>query len=343
MRSLHNGYQVSIRCPRFARPLELTYRRWLRRLVWTRALDRNFCKHPLVLEAAAFRKTFSIWCTFAKDLIYRKLLPTGNRSLTWTSIKRLDFLRRFVYSDDGHSCSCSDRFSVSYSFEPQIIECLFNTVSDKRIAIFGFAFKKNTGDTRETPAITVCKILLEEGAKLEIYDPKVESEQIFKDLTSASVTENPEYVRQAVRVQSNPYSAVERAHAIVVCTEWDDFQVILTDLLIRRNFAEHFTNSKILIFFFRLWTTTKSIIRWWNRRTYSTVVKYWIMMPCRRSAFTFRQLAKSWIELVFCGRLALFHKLIELVKLSGRWFVWMDLMFRIKSINERKNVRQTCK
>lgn len=109
----------------------------------------------------------------------------------------------------------------------QIIECLFNTVSDKRIAIFGFAFKKNTGDTRETPAITVCKILLEEGAKLEIYDPKVESEQIFSDLTSPSVTENPEYVRKAVRVQSDPYSAVERAHAIVVCTEWDDFQVTL--------------------------------------------------------------------------------------------------------------------
>ncbi|KAG4073454.1 hypothetical protein HA402_000678 [Bradysia odoriphaga] len=111
-------------------------------------------------------------------------------------------------------------------FSQKIIECLFNTVSDKRIAIFGFAFKKNTGDTRETPAITVCKILLEEGAKLEIYDPKVESEQIFNDLTSPSVTENPEYVRKAVRVQSNPYSAVERAHAIVVCTEWDDFQTL---------------------------------------------------------------------------------------------------------------------
>ncbi|KAJ6626571.1 UDP-glucose 6-dehydrogenase [Pseudolycoriella hygida] len=109
-------------------------------------------------------------------------------------------------------------------FSQKIIECLFNTVSDKRIAIFGFAFKKNTGDTRETPAITVCKILLEEGAKLEIYDPKVEAEQIFSDLTSASVTENPEFVRQAVKVQSDPYTAVERAHAIVVCTEWDEFQ-----------------------------------------------------------------------------------------------------------------------
>lgn len=57
----------------------------------------------------------------------------------------------------------------------QIIESLFNTVSDKRIAIFGFAFKKNTGDTRESPAICVSKTLLEEGAQLQIYDPKVAS------------------------------------------------------------------------------------------------------------------------------------------------------------------------
>jgi UDPglucose 6-dehydrogenase len=58
-------------------------------------------------------------------------------------------------------------------FSHKIVESLFNTVSDKKIAIFGFAFKKNTGDTRETPAITVCKVLLDEEAKLNIYDPKV--------------------------------------------------------------------------------------------------------------------------------------------------------------------------
>lgn len=110
-------------------------------------------------------------------------------------------------------------------FSQKIIECLFNTVSDKRISIFGFAFKKNTGDTRETPAITVCKILLEEGAKLEIYDPKVEPEQIINDLTHPSVTKNPEYVRQAVKIQPNPYSAVMGTHAIVICTEWDEFEV----------------------------------------------------------------------------------------------------------------------
>lgn len=73
-------------------------------------------------------------------------------------------------------------------FSQKIIECLFNTVSEKRLAILGFAFKKNTGDTRETPAITVCKTLLDEGAKLNVYDPKVSvklKNLSFRYLTSA--------------------------------------------------------------------------------------------------------------------------------------------------------------
>lgn len=108
-------------------------------------------------------------------------------------------------------------------FSQNIIECLFNTVSDKRISILGFAFKKNTGDTRETPAITVCKTLLEEGAKLDIYDPKVEPEQIIDDLTHPYVTESPECVKKSVQIHNDPYSAVQGTHAIVVCTEWDEF------------------------------------------------------------------------------------------------------------------------
>lgn len=110
-------------------------------------------------------------------------------------------------------------------FSQKIIECLFNTVSNKHISILGFAFKKNTGDTRETPAITVCKTLLEEGAKLDIYDPKVEPEQIIDDLTHPSVTESPETVKRAVQIHSDPYSAVRGTHAIVLCTEWDEFVV----------------------------------------------------------------------------------------------------------------------
>lgn len=110
-------------------------------------------------------------------------------------------------------------------FSQKIIECLFNTVSDKRITIFGFAFKKNTGDTRETAALTVCKTLLEEGAKLNIYDPKVDRSQIIEDLTHPSVTDSPEYVRKSIEIHNNAYDAVKDTYAIVLCTEWDEFVV----------------------------------------------------------------------------------------------------------------------
>lgn len=108
-------------------------------------------------------------------------------------------------------------------FSQKIIGCLFNTVSDKNISVLGFAFKKNTGDTRETPAITICKTLLVEGAMLNIYDPKVEPEQMMYELTNPFVTENPESVKKAVKIHSDPYSAVQGTHAIIVCTEWDEF------------------------------------------------------------------------------------------------------------------------
>ncbi|XP_073975959.1 UDP-glucose 6-dehydrogenase sgl isoform X1 [Rhodnius prolixus] len=108
-------------------------------------------------------------------------------------------------------------------FSAKVIESLFNTVTDKRIAILGFAFKKDTGDTRESPAIHVCKILLDEGAKLHIYDPKVEYNQIYEDLIHPSVTDEPEIVRNSISVYDNAYSATQGTHAIVICTEWDEF------------------------------------------------------------------------------------------------------------------------
>jgi UDPglucose 6-dehydrogenase len=64
-------------------------------------------------------------------------------------------------------------------FASRIVERLFNTITGKRIAMLGFSFKKNTGDTRESPAIYVCKYLLDEGAHLQVYDPKVCHENAF--------------------------------------------------------------------------------------------------------------------------------------------------------------------
>ncbi|XP_054275125.1 UDP-glucose 6-dehydrogenase [Macrosteles quadrilineatus] len=108
-------------------------------------------------------------------------------------------------------------------FTNKVITSLFNTVTDKQIAMLGFAFKKDTGDTRESPAIHVAKTLLIEGAKLHIYDPKVEHNQIIEDLTQS---EDPERLKKQITIHKDAYSATKGTHAIVLCTEWDEFMVL---------------------------------------------------------------------------------------------------------------------
>ncbi|KAM4748743.1 UDP-glucose 6-dehydrogenase-like [Rhinophrynus dorsalis] len=110
-------------------------------------------------------------------------------------------------------------------FACRIVSCLFNTVADKKIAVLGFAFKKDTGDTRESSSIYVCKYLMDEGAHLAIYDPKVKKEQIIRDLSHPAISgDNPERVSELVTITSEPYDACENSHALVICTEWDLFK-----------------------------------------------------------------------------------------------------------------------
>lgn len=108
-------------------------------------------------------------------------------------------------------------------FVDKIVERLFQTVTGKRITIFGFSYKKNTGDTRESSSIYVCKHLLDEEAQIVIYDPKVEKEQIELDLTEPSILSDKCRYEKLVSIASDPYTAVQDAHAVVVCTEWDEF------------------------------------------------------------------------------------------------------------------------
>merc|ERR1712048_546155 len=67
------------------------------------------------------------------------------------------------------------------TFTSRIIRALFNTVTKKKIAVFGFAFKKDTGDVRETPALKVCHMLMEDGAFCNIFDPKVKREDALRE------------------------------------------------------------------------------------------------------------------------------------------------------------------
>ncbi|PIO30889.1 hypothetical protein AB205_0011570 [Aquarana catesbeiana] len=108
-------------------------------------------------------------------------------------------------------------------FTSRIIDCLFNTVTDKKIAVLGFAFKKDTGDTRESSSIYISKYLMDEGANLHIYDPKVLKEQIIMDLSQPGVVKD-DRVAKLVHISTDPYEACEGAHAMVICTEWDMFK-----------------------------------------------------------------------------------------------------------------------
>ena len=108
-------------------------------------------------------------------------------------------------------------------FAENIISCLFNTVSGKKIAFFGWAFKKNTNDTRETAAMYVADYLLEENAIIHVYDPKVKSKQIFTDLEYLA-TRNNEENNKLVKVENDPYKACKDSHAVAILTEWDEFK-----------------------------------------------------------------------------------------------------------------------
>jgi len=102
----------------------------------------------------------------------------------------------------------------------------------QRIAIFGFAFKKDTGDTRETPAIDVCRGLLADGAKCAVYDPQVAPIQMFRDLSAPKYawdrphgwTKSENHIMESVQAVPDPYATAAGSHAICVLTEWDEFK-----------------------------------------------------------------------------------------------------------------------
>lgn len=108
-------------------------------------------------------------------------------------------------------------------FSKNIISTLYNTVSGKKIAFLGWAFKKDTNDTRESAAIYVANDLISERANIAVFDPKVKEKQILSDLNyleSRSEEENKKYIS----VENDGYEACKKAHAIAILTEWDEFK-----------------------------------------------------------------------------------------------------------------------
>jgi len=98
-------------------------------------------------------------------------------------------------------------------FAMRIVREMFDTVYRKKICVFGFAFKKNTGDVRDSAAIDICQFLLNEGAQVSVYDPKVLANDVHR-------------LFEKVVCERDPYDAAQQAHAIVIATEWDEFKTL---------------------------------------------------------------------------------------------------------------------
>ncbi|HDP75664.1 MAG TPA: UDP-glucose 6-dehydrogenase [Bacteroidales bacterium] len=110
-----------------------------------------------------------------------------------------------------------------HRFAQNIIHTLFNTISGKKIAMLGWAFKKDTNDTRQSAAIYVADYLLNDMANIWVYDPKVPAKSMYADLDSLE-TRSPEENCKHLTVVSDPYEACKNAHAIAIITEWDEFK-----------------------------------------------------------------------------------------------------------------------
>ncbi len=99
-------------------------------------------------------------------------------------------------------------------FFKNILANQFNTMAYKKITIFGFAFKPDTGDTRDSPALPICQKLLAEQARICVHDPKA-LENAKKDLA---------HFKGDISYEEDPYKAVEGAHSIAVITHWRDYR-----------------------------------------------------------------------------------------------------------------------
>lgn len=111
-------------------------------------------------------------------------------------------------------------------FAEKVVQSLFNTVAEKRIAMLGFAFKKNTADTRETASIYVAKYLLKEHAKIAIFDPQVPESTMRRDFVEYDAMPDGYTFEDRIEVCKSANDACAGAHAILVLTEWDEFQVL---------------------------------------------------------------------------------------------------------------------
>ena len=108
-------------------------------------------------------------------------------------------------------------------FSKNIVNTLYNTIADKKITFLGWAFKKDTNDTRESAAIYVANDLINEQANIAVYDPKVSFNQIITDMNYLE-TRTEEQNKKYISSFDTAYEACKNSHAIAILTEWDEFK-----------------------------------------------------------------------------------------------------------------------
>mmetsp|Transcript_294 Transcript_294/g.428 ORF Transcript_294/g.428 Transcript_294/m.428 type:complete len:303 (+) Transcript_294:977-1885(+) len=113
-------------------------------------------------------------------------------------------------------------------FSEKMVGKMFNTVTGKKVSILGFAFKKDTGDVRETPSMFVVRDLLLERANIHIFDPQVKREDMFAemDYTCGVNATNTPHMENSITTATDAYSACDGAHALAILTEWDEFKTL---------------------------------------------------------------------------------------------------------------------
>jgi nucleotide sugar dehydrogenase len=113
-------------------------------------------------------------------------------------------------------------------FSEKMVAKMFNTVTGKKISILGYAFKKDTGDVRETPSMFVVRDLFAEGAKIHVYDPQVKREDMWMEMayTCGISPDTDPKLDDAVVTSTDAYSACDGSHALAILTEWDEFKTL---------------------------------------------------------------------------------------------------------------------
>ncbi|KAL2946630.1 hypothetical protein AAZX31_20G024200 [Glycine max] len=174
-----------------------------------------------------------------------RILTHNNKGINFTILSNPEFLAKGTTIEDLFK---PDRVLIWGRETPQGQKVLHSIGTDsrveprwcinvqhnfnKKIAILGFAFKKDTGDTRETSTIDMCKGLLGDKAKLSIYDPQVTEDQITKDLSMRKFDkDHPAHLQppsptsiKLLSVVWDAYDALKDAHGACILTEWDAFK-----------------------------------------------------------------------------------------------------------------------